>query len=73
MNAALILIRELLRRVERGQGMAEYALILTSIAVVVIAALTILGMNIANLLQLLDPFPGAPGSVDPEPLRMMPT
>ena len=34
---------------ERGQGMVEYALILVLVAVVVIAALTLLGPMIGNI------------------------
>jgi Flp pilus assembly pilin Flp len=34
---------------ERGQGLAEYALILGLIAVIAIAALTLFGANIADL------------------------
>ena len=36
---------------EEGQGLAEYALILTFIAVVAIAALIFLGSNISSLLH----------------------
>jgi pilus assembly protein Flp/PilA len=39
-----------LRRTE-GQGLAEYALILALIAIVVIAALTLLGGNITSALN----------------------
>jgi pilus assembly protein Flp/PilA len=35
----------------RGQGMLEYALIIALVAVVVIAALVLLGPQIANILQ----------------------
>jgi len=38
---------------EEGQGLVEYALILVLIAVVVIAALSALGGNIANLFNRL--------------------
>ena len=34
---------------ERGQGLVEYALILVLVAVVVIAALTLLGPTISNI------------------------
>ena len=40
---------ERLTRIERGQGMVEYALILVLIAVVVIAVLIILGNQVANV------------------------
>lgn len=38
---------------EEGQGLVEYALILVLIAVVVIAALTVLGQNISDLFDTL--------------------
>ena len=37
------------RESERGQGLAEYALILALIAIVAIAALVLLGQDIADL------------------------
>jgi pilus assembly protein Flp/PilA len=46
-------IRELISRDERGQGLAEYALILALIAVVVIAAVTLLGTNINGILSTI--------------------
>ncbi len=39
----------LLRREEHGQGLTEYAIILALVAVVVIAILTVLGPQVANL------------------------
>ncbi len=41
----------LIDRDERGQGLAEYALILALIAVVVIAAVTFLGSQINDILS----------------------
>jgi pilus assembly protein Flp/PilA len=41
----------LIDRDERGQGLAEYALILALIAVVVIAAVTFLGTQINSILS----------------------
>jgi pilus assembly protein Flp/PilA len=38
-------------REEQGQGLAEYALILAFIAVVCIAALTLLGVSITSILN----------------------
>jgi len=38
-------------RREEGQGLAEYALILSLIAVVTVAALTAMGTSITNLLN----------------------
>ena len=46
-------ILHLIRRDERGQGLAEYALILALIAVVVIAAVTLLGTNINSILSTI--------------------
>ena len=43
-------IRDLRER-EEGQTLAEYALILFFVAVVAIAAVTALGVNVANLIQ----------------------
>jgi pilus assembly protein Flp/PilA len=44
---------QLIRRDERGQGLAEYALFLALIAVVVIAAVTLLGTNINSILSTI--------------------
>ena len=46
-------VKDLIRRDERGQGLAEYALILALIAVVVIAAVTLLGTNINGILSTI--------------------
>jgi pilus assembly protein Flp/PilA len=39
---------------ERGQGMVEYALILVLVAIVVIAALTIMGPLVANIFSTIN-------------------
>ena len=39
---------------ERGQGMVEYALILVLVAVVVIAALTIMGPLVTNVFNTIN-------------------
>jgi len=39
---------------ERGQGMVEYALILVLVAVVVIAALTIMGPLVRNVFSTIN-------------------
>ncbi len=39
---------------ERGQGMVEYALILVLVAVVVIAALTIMGPLVSNVFSTIN-------------------
>ncbi len=39
---------------ERGQGMVEYALILVLVAVVVIAALTIMGPLVSNIFKTIN-------------------
>ena len=46
-------IKDLISRDERGQGLAEYALILALIAVVVIAAVTLLGTNVDAILSTI--------------------
>ena len=46
-------LHSLIARDERGQGLAEYALILALIAVVVIAAVTLLGTNINTILSTI--------------------
>jgi pilus assembly protein Flp/PilA len=38
-------------RSQKGQGLAEYALILALIALIVIAAVVILGTNISTIMQ----------------------
>ena len=44
-------LQSLISRDERGQGLAEYALILALIAVVVIAAVTLLGTQVDAILS----------------------
>lgn len=39
---------------QKGQGLVEYALILVLVAVVVIAALTLLGPTISNIFQTIN-------------------
>ncbi|MBL8078016.1 MAG: Flp family type IVb pilin [Anaerolineales bacterium] len=39
---------------EKGQGLVEYALILVLVAIVVIAALTILGPSIGNVFSSIN-------------------
>ena len=41
----------MLNKFEKGQGLVEYALILVLVAIVVIAALTFLGPQIANIFE----------------------
>lgn len=36
---------------EKGQGLAEYALILVLVSIIAIAALTVLGTNVSAVLQ----------------------
>ena len=43
----------MLRRSQKGQGLAEYALILSLIAVVVIAVLLFMGGNIKTILSTI--------------------
>ena len=46
-------LKAVVTRDDRGQGLAEYALILALIAVVVIAAVTLLGTNINSILSTI--------------------
>jgi pilus assembly protein Flp/PilA len=48
---ALLTFLASLRRDEKGQGLAEYALILALIAIVAIVALIVLGGQISNILS----------------------
>lgn len=41
------------KKLEKGQGLVEYALILVLVAIVVIAALVILGPTIANVFNTI--------------------
>jgi len=43
----------MLEKFEKGQGLVEYALILVLVAIVVIAALIILGPTIANVFNTI--------------------
>lgn len=45
--------RSIMRRDERGQGLAEYALILALIAIVAIVALLFLGGQISTILSVV--------------------
>ena len=51
--AGRMIMRELLRRAERGQGLVEYALIIALVAVVVIAALVLLGPAISSIFMTI--------------------
>jgi pilus assembly protein Flp/PilA len=51
MKGIVDLIRPSLRQDERGQGLAEYALILALIAIVAIVALLFLGGQISTILS----------------------
>lgn len=42
-------MRNLITRNERGQGLVEYALIIALVAIVVIAALALLGPSISSI------------------------
>ena len=56
-------------RNEKGQGLVEYALILVLIAVVVIAALTVLGQKTSSTFSSIGSTigsPGGPGSLPPQ-------
>ena len=47
------MVESQMRRDEAGQGLAEYALILSLIAIVAIAALVFLGSQISGLLSAI--------------------
>ena len=51
--AAQVLVARLRARVEEGQGMVEYALILAFIAILVIVALKFLQPQISNTLNVV--------------------
>ncbi len=51
MSSAVALISSIIRRDDRGQGLAEYALILALIAVVAIVSLMFLGQNVQTLIS----------------------
>jgi len=53
MTNIYLAIMDLLDRDEEGQGLAEYALILALIAIVAIAALTLLGTQISGILNTI--------------------
>ena len=58
LNSAGKEVRHVLNRFERGQGLVEYALILALIAIVVFAALALLGTKVQNKYnQLNNSFP----------------
>jgi pilus assembly protein Flp/PilA len=50
---ALVNLRDFFRRDERGQGLAEYALILALIAIVSIVALLFMGSQVSNKLSII--------------------
>lgn len=47
-------MREIVKRSNRGQGLVEYALIIALVAVVVIAALVLLGPAISSIFVTID-------------------
>ena len=49
MNPLRMEVVAMLKKLEKGQGLVEYALILVLVAIVVIAALTLLGPQISNI------------------------
>ena len=53
------------RNNEKGQGLAEYALILALIAIIAIAALILLGTAISNILQQIGDCLAAPAACVP--------
>jgi Flp pilus assembly pilin Flp len=53
LRAAVVAVTSLLRREERGQGLAEYALILGLIAIVSIIALVFMGSQVNDKLSVI--------------------
>jgi pilus assembly protein Flp/PilA len=51
MNALYLRVMELIHRDEKGQGLAEYALILALIAIIAIVALIFLGGQVSKILS----------------------
>ena len=51
MTSAYLRVMELINRDERGQGLAEYALILALIAIIAIVALIFLGGQVSKILS----------------------
>jgi Flp pilus assembly pilin Flp len=52
-TALVAYLSSLLRRGERGQGLAEYALILALIAVVAIIGLAFMGQQVSNKMSVI--------------------
>jgi len=50
---ALVALRSFFRRDERGQGLAEYALIIALIAIVAIVALLFMGAQVSDKLSVI--------------------
>jgi len=53
MNPSRREVVAMFKKLEKGQGLVEYALILVLVAIVVIAALIILGPTIANVFNTI--------------------
>jgi len=53
MNPSRREVVAMFKKLEKGQGLVEYALILVLVAIVVIAALIILGQTIANVFNTI--------------------
>ena len=51
MTSVYLRVMELINRDERGQGLAEYALILALIAIIAIVALIFLGGQVSKILS----------------------
>ncbi len=49
-----LILRLRVWRDERGQGLVEYALILSLVSIAAIGVLTVLGVDVANVLDLVE-------------------
>jgi len=53
LRSALVAVMSFLRRDEKGQGLAEYALILALIAIVSIVALLFMGQQVSDKMSVI--------------------
>jgi pilus assembly protein Flp/PilA len=65
--------KSLHKKEEKGQGLVEYALILVLVAVVVIAAMMVLGPRIGNIFSKVNSSISGVGSIAPAAQQAAPT